>query len=416
MIDGRVSPAQIYAADGASAGQLTPASSAPMEETASTGAAEYSVDFGEGDQRSMTLSAIVDAYNTGSVTADTYVWADGMADWTPLGEVSEIVESLHAAASSAGGSESAPGGASPWGQGANPSVVERAAVAATAPVAKTDLFGGYASAGSEEDVTTSLPQDTPAPTAAQTGARNESSVLFSLSALTASAGSSPPAALVQPTAPTGIASLGMHGSSRDAGEDSGLIDLAALTAQTGGQPLGSEDSGMFGAPLGIAAPLGAPIPSPALAGPAFDTGPLEYPKNNNKTAFIIGGAIVLAAVVVGGMFAFKSEPEAVVQPAPIITTPAPAPTPEPEPTAAATSTAAPPTTGVADDGAPDAGKAATPKKPPRGGGWKPRTNTTKPPTGGAAKPEVPKPPAPAKSKCSCPPGDLKCAMRCAAKG
>src|SRR5215831_7772471 len=39
------------------------------------------VSVAEGDQRSMRLEELVDAYNGGVVTAETYVWKDGMTDW-----------------------------------------------------------------------------------------------------------------------------------------------------------------------------------------------------------------------------------------------------------------------------------------------------------------------------------------------
>src|ERR1700678_3044787 len=45
--------------------------------------ASYLVNVAEGDQRSMTLPEVVAAYQSSVVTADTYVWADGMADWSP---------------------------------------------------------------------------------------------------------------------------------------------------------------------------------------------------------------------------------------------------------------------------------------------------------------------------------------------
>src|SRR5690606_27799904 len=128
-----------------------------------------------GDQRSMSLTQVVDAYNRGEISAEHYVWADGFDDWRALGEVDAIVEALHAAASGGVASGPAPRAAAVGGS--------RGA----------DLFGGIDQAGSEEDVTTSAVQPDPMPAApAATGARNESSVLFSLSALTSAASHSKP--------------------------------------------------------------------------------------------------------------------------------------------------------------------------------------------------------------------------------
>src|SRR6185503_8212743 len=36
------------------------------------------VNVGEGDERSMQLAEVIDAYNSGVVTAETYLWKEGM--------------------------------------------------------------------------------------------------------------------------------------------------------------------------------------------------------------------------------------------------------------------------------------------------------------------------------------------------
>ena len=59
-------------------------------------ATTYLVNVADGDQRSMTLPEIVAAYNSSVVTADTYVWADGMNDWSPISQVEAIVSALNA--------------------------------------------------------------------------------------------------------------------------------------------------------------------------------------------------------------------------------------------------------------------------------------------------------------------------------
>ncbi|HEY3257025.1 MAG TPA: DUF4339 domain-containing protein, partial [Polyangiaceae bacterium] len=219
MIDGKTSPAHVYTAAGEA-----PDATGTVEQDA--GGSQYSVDFGEGDQRNLSVSEIVAAYNAGQVTAETYLWADGFADWKALGEVEEIVEALHAATQAA-----APAAAtatpSPWSA---PAAAPRAA-ARPARGAAADLFGGIEHAGSEEEVLTSAPEPAggsgghSAPalgsgSGSSTGARNESSVLFSLSALTSA--SSPVAASRPAPRPSASSS-----ASRD---DSGLIDLKALTA------------------------------------------------------------------------------------------------------------------------------------------------------------------------------------------
>src|SRR6478609_8225440 len=92
VIDGKTSPANVYTA----AGEAADTTAVEQE-----GGSQYSVDFGEGDQRNLTVAEIVAAYNAGQVTAETYLWADGFADWKALGEIEEIVEALHAATQAA---------------------------------------------------------------------------------------------------------------------------------------------------------------------------------------------------------------------------------------------------------------------------------------------------------------------------
>src|SRR5690606_34708426 len=83
VIDGNVSPANVYAADGGTGGADQPAA-APAAAQAPGSGTVYSVDLGENDQRQMAVADIVQAYNAGMITAETYVWADGFADWTAL--------------------------------------------------------------------------------------------------------------------------------------------------------------------------------------------------------------------------------------------------------------------------------------------------------------------------------------------
>src|SRR6266851_5374697 len=59
------------------------------------------VSVAEGDQRTMQLQEVVDAYNSGVITADTYLWKDGMTDWLPLSEVAEVVTALNEASAQA---------------------------------------------------------------------------------------------------------------------------------------------------------------------------------------------------------------------------------------------------------------------------------------------------------------------------
>ena len=84
--------------DGASAN-----GSAQPDATAQTGAAgggdgQWHVNLGDNDQRTLSLAELVDAYNSGVVTQETFIWTEGMDDWRPLAEVEAVVAALHASA------------------------------------------------------------------------------------------------------------------------------------------------------------------------------------------------------------------------------------------------------------------------------------------------------------------------------
>lgn len=407
VIDGKASPPSVYTA----AGEATTEASDDAGDSQAAGL-QFTVDFGEGDQRTMAVSEIVAAYNAGQITQDTYLWADGFADWKPLAEVDEVIAAL-----GSGAAQPAPA-AAPWASAAASPARTAARTAARAPA--PDLFGGIDAAGSEEDVATSAPEhssrsaggglglgSTGSSGGSGTGARNESSVLFSLSALT-SAASRPSSRPIAPaiTAPSGAATR----------EDSGLIDLKALTAAAtksesqAAAPLATAPliSPLAAPPLGIASPLGGGL---GLGGAsAVDYGP---PQAKNKTGLYIGGGIAVAAIAaVAIVFMLRPAPP---PPAPPPVAVAPAPTPPPAPTPAPTPevTATPPSTGVA--AAEDAPKTTKPAavggKRPSGGG------AAKKPSGGAASPAPaaePAAPKPKRNPCGCAAGDLQCAMRCAA--
>ncbi|HVJ15905.1 MAG TPA: zinc-ribbon domain-containing protein [Polyangiaceae bacterium] len=421
VIDGKVSPANVYT----TSGEADAAHEHAPEPVA--GGAEYSVDFGEGDQRNLPLAELVAAYSAGQVTGETYVWADGFPDWKMINDVPEIVEAL--------------GGAAPAAAAA-PAPAARAAVRTTGRAGAADLFGRIESAGSEEEeVATSAPDAGAGASAAaaapspfggggggggfgasagsSTGARNESSVLFSLSALTA--GASKPAATT--------ASKPAAAATATEKEDSGLIDLKALTAAATksdtaaagglGAPLGAPLAAPLAAPpLGVAAPLGLGSP---LGGSSGLAAAVDYsmpqPKKSNAGLFI-GGGVVVAALIIAFAVILKpadAPPAAAAAEttAPVATTaPAPAPSPTTEEL-----TAKPPATGVAAEGeAPDAGAKATAKA-----GYVSKKGAAAPAkksgaAAPAAEPAAAPPPPKKKNPCGCASGDLQCNMRCAAGG
>lgn len=148
----------------------------------------WSVNLSETDQRTMTTQEIVDAWKTGVLTNDAYVWKDGMGDWVAILD-SELKPLLAAPAT----------GATPFAANTPfvppatpfvPAVAARSSVpAARANTSKSgvDLFDASSSGSEEDDVATSAPHLPMAGTSAYddkpTGARNENSVLFSLDSL-----------------------------------------------------------------------------------------------------------------------------------------------------------------------------------------------------------------------------------------
>jgi len=410
----------------------------------------FAVLIAEGDQRDMTLQEVVAAYNSGQVTADTFVWADGQPDWMPLAQVPAIIDALNAASAAV---DQVAAAAPPDVPPAQPPAPETppepvpAAVSAPAPAAASapaaapapasSLFGAEAAASSggglfgaapaqspapaavredrragsvdlfgqartsvEDEVATSAPPVAPvaALAAKPTGAREEQSVLFSLAALTAAAQAAPPTAA----------------SAATAKDDSGLIDLRALANQSPSASAGPAPA----APVAIldAAPvLGTPIVDPAFAQLAAP----EPVAAKKSYGLIIGIGVAVAGLAIAGAIVFVAmnkggdQAAAAATTATTTETAAPTPSPTPTPTPTDSSAAAPPT------GAPTTTATPASTGGPKGGakgGSKGGSKTEPTSTGGgatAAPPATTK--APPKNKCNCPPGDLACNMACAVK-
>lgn len=409
IVDGKVSPPNVYTSDAG-----TPATNDVADHGSAIGAGEYSVDFGDNDQRTMTADDIVAAFRRGEVTYDTYVWADGMTDWSPISAVPDLSQALSSAA------------AAPVAAPVPAPVAEvprqAAARSGAGRGSAHDLFGGIERAGGEDEVMTSAAAAAPAPAApapvAATGARNESSVLFSLSALTASSG---PAAA--PAATT-------SGSGSDKSDhDSGLIDLKALASSAATSQAPASPIMLGTAPLGMAAPLGG-ITAPAVAAEM----PM-MPKAQSKTGLIVAAILFGFVLIAGAVFMALNKEAPAAAPAavaPVVSAPVAA-TPEPkkeEPTATppATGTAsaepaktADTKTASASAAAPKAAGGASRKKASSSSGGAaapaPAQATEPAPAAEPAAAAAPKPKAaPKKSSCNCAPGDLMCAMKCASGG
>lgn len=395
-----------------SSGATTTAAGAGEPVSISTSAGELGVSFlvnvAEGDQRTMSLVEVVEAYNGSVITADTYVWSDGMGDWQPLGQVESIVSALNSGAAAAAPEPAAYAPPEPAAYAPAPAPYAAApfAAAAAAPVPAAepshraaarretsrrgpDLFGGGMAA---EEVATSAPAfngRAPSPMASS-GQREENSMLFSLSALTAKA------------PPTGMGSSASSKTSAS-GDDSGLIDLKALADGAGSSAPSNfvpDHAGLF--------PLGAPqIAAPVVTAPAVVS--LPPPPASKAPIFIGVGIAVAALAIVGAFFAMKgSDPPPVVATEPTVTA-APTAPPVVEPPPTATAVAAAPTASAS------AAVATAGKAPVKSGGGKAPATGGAVKTGGATPPTTAATPPPKKSSCGCAAGDLLCAMKCSAK-
>lgn len=354
---------------------------------------EWTVNVADGDQRTMTERDIAAAYRSGVVNDETYCWRDGMADWATIREIPALVAAcatgpgggpdvppmvLGRASGDTGGmglvdslaASAVPSGPTVGGDAPGIEVPKAAAAAASATTAATpmaarraaggrapiaDLFGGAAQAGGEDDVMTSAPAKLPQANEshdpqARTGARNENSVLFSLSALTGK--SQPPP--------------------RDENaEASGLIDIRQLSAQLGNTDDKRKSSrvedimNLTGG--GFSPALTAPVLSAPTIEPYAEPRPgaaasLSPGAGRNKGLVFLAvgvGALVIVGAVGGAMTMMRKDSDAVASAsAPSSQGRSPAGSPDEPPSA--TAAAAPPQAPAASAAAPEPSASAAP--------------------------------------------------------
>lgn len=346
----------------------------------------YLVNVAEGDQRSMSLPELVQACNTSVLTRDTYIWADGMADWQPISQVQSVVDALNAAGNAA----------------ATPEPARLAAKRDGGRGASRDLFG--AEAQGDAPMFSAPKAAAPARIGAGT---EEQSALFSLSALTSRVGSTPGAS----SGPSLSALASSSGSSKPLNtEDSGLIDLKALAASVAATSSSSAaaSSNLLDDPGGLFQ-MGGPSMTTATAAPTVSTPEPAKPQKNRTPLFIGIGAFVAIGTMIG-VFVLASSGPPPVDPA-AQTTPTAATTPPPLDTAPPT--AAPPAT----ETAPAASSSAVAVGPK---GTAKTTGPGKAKTGPGTAPGPGPAPTPAPGPkpsggCGCAPSDLMCNMKCSAK-
>jgi len=270
----------------------------------------WSVNLSDTDSRTMSTEEIVAAYASGVVTADAFIWKDGMADWVPLldSELAPLLARASAPVAAAGGRGGMPLFTSPnqASQASRPAATTHAAQPNT-----QDLFGSLDTAGSEEDVGINGPSVPQAGSSAYddgklTGARNENSVLFSLDALKAGfSPSAPSAAKPSPKVP----SKGGPGAARpqqpsNPDDPFGMSATAGLMGG-GGALFGADNQALMTAPAPPPPPV-VPVAAPFVAGAM----PAPYaPKSNNKLVYIVGGVggVVIIGLLLALLLGKKSE-------------------------------------------------------------------------------------------------------------
>jgi predicted Zn finger-like uncharacterized protein len=297
---------------------------------------DWMVNMGEGDQRTLSLPQIVELYNQGVISEETYLWRDGMSDWQPLRQVDEVRSAL-------GGGAGAPGGASAADEmddglptqmaqipaqllaqmGARPAAGAPAARRSEGQKPAVDLFSPPAAQQDDEEEDATRVGST-----AELGTSN----LFGAVGPSPAAGApaarrAPMAAAPAPMSPSmgrEMAEPAMAGAGAG-NEASGLIDIRKLqSALKKPEPNKKQEENLDDIMnMGGGSPLFSPGVNPMMAPPAFDqppppeqmavaAGPAQpmaplpaasKPKSN--TGLIVGlivGLLALGGIGMGAMF------------------------------------------------------------------------------------------------------------------
>lgn len=282
----------------------------------------WTVNVGEGDQRSVSAAEIEQLLSAGYVNADSFAWRDGMSDWLPLAQVPELSSLFAAPAMEMSGSPEISAMSHDVGgreiDEDMPTKMERGASLldmASAPAAATPS-GPFAGGPSPF-----APQAAPAPAPAP-------------AARAARAAAPSGGDLFAPKAPEPVAPAPMRPGNIINDEASGLIDIRNLSASlgSGGPPKPpvpqksafDDVMGLGGQPLFAQAPMMAPPdlnappppppaapqpfgapPGPVSASPGFSAVP-PPPQKKSSAGLIIGViGLVLAAGGIGALVMSK---------------------------------------------------------------------------------------------------------------
>ena len=309
----------------------------------------WTVSVDEADQRTLDVAGIVELYGSGVIDDATFVWHDGMEDWKPLVEVDELRVAVGARASlvpiDVADTGLPPAAPSPAAAFTAPTFVSPASAPARGEAAAvrrsparagaTDLFAA-ATADHDDGVSTSASSDPQlvAPPAHEAekplGSRNENSVLFSLSSLTA------------PSPGLG-GGLGASSSGAANADASGLIDMQML-AGSGAAPKPPSPSKKVDDIMSLGGgafvpTLAAPVLAPPSLGASDDAPPAGARSSGGMSlGTVVGIVAVTLAAAASGVFLYLHSQPPVAPPAATATAVVPT-----TPTAAATALAAVPT-------------------------------------------------------------------------
>jgi len=287
---------------------------------AAGGFADYSSEAAwhvvvDGDQQGpLTPQQLGEMISAGTIGWDAYVWREGFEDWKPAQDIEELVSAIM----NPGGAPDAGGEADPFG--AAPAAAKRDAGADL--FAQSDgasPFGGGGFGGGDDDVVASAPSPRVSSDQAMTGARNENSVLFSLSNLQALATGGSGGAASSSSSSSAKPAASAPRAGHATGEGSGLIDIRALANATG--VMGGAPS--MGAPTPLTPPrvddllsIGAPMGGlgSALSAPVIIPEKKESSGGNNGLVIAIAGLAATILLVGGGYLAYsmtQTDPAAV---------------------------------------------------------------------------------------------------------
>ena len=294
-------PAALDAAPAASApAGSSPRASSPSASTPLAGNdVDGSVNLSDTDQRTLTTQQIVEAWQSGVLNADAFVWREGQADWLPILECADLAPKLVSSPSAGGANGGGTPGATSSSAGSaaatRPAASGAARVAPRRNQAVHDLFAGLESAGADgEELATSapvLPQAgsvRPPADDRMTGARNENSVLFSLDALKAGFSGAP--AKVEPA----TAKERSRPSTANASDDPfGMGAPNSVAGMGGSNPLFSfsDNQALLTAPP----PPPQPPPRPVQAVPSGAPAHAEAPRSKKTLVALAAGAVALLA-------------------------------------------------------------------------------------------------------------------------